>query len=210
MSFASRITTAFALAAVVAGTVGVARADGDAERGKHLAYTCLGCHAIENYKNVYPTYPVPKLRGQHAEYLGVALHGYQSGDRSHATMHAHAASLSDQEIADIAAYLGGEAIEPTDKPAAPDAPAAAAVCVACHGNDGVGVLPAYPTLTGQHVEYLERALEEYKSGARKNPIMAGFVSMLSAADIKAVAEFYGKMKPGLETVELRKSRFSSR
>lgn len=210
MSFASRIATAFALVAVVAGTVGVARAEGDAERGKHLAYTCLGCHAIENYKNTYPTYPVPKLDGQHAEYLEVALRGYQSGERSHATMHAHAASLTDQEIADIAAYLGGEALQPTDKPAAPNAPEAAAVCVACHGNDGVGVLPMYPTLTGQHPGYLERALAEYKSGARKNPIMVGFVSTLSAEDIKALAEFYGRMKPGLETVELRHSRFSSR
>lgn len=210
MSLANRIATAFALAAVVAGTMGVARADGDAERGKHLAYTCLGCHAIENYKNVYPTYPVPKLRGQHAEYLEVALRGYQSGERSHATMHAHAASLTDQDIADIAAYLGGEAIQPTDKPMPPNAPAAAAVCVACHGNDGVGVLPAYPTLSGQHAEYLARALEEYKSGARKNPIMVGFVSTLGAEDIEALAEFYGKMKPGLETVELRHSRFSSR
>lgn len=210
MSFASRTATAFALAAVIAGTVGVAHADGNAERGKHLAYTCLGCHAIENYKNVYPTYPVPKLRGQHAEYLAVALHGYRSGERSHATMHAHAASLSDQEIADIAAFLGGEAIQPGDKPAAADAPEAAQVCVACHGNDGVGVLPAYPTLTGQHVDYLERALNEYKSGARKNPIMAGFASTLSAADIAALAAYFGKMEPGLETVEMRASRFSSR
>jgi len=210
MSLASRTATAFALATVIAGSVGVAHAQGNAERGQHLAYTCLGCHAIENYKNVYPTYSVPKLSGQHAEYLEVALRGYQSGERSHATMHAHAVSLSDQDIADIAAFLGGEAIQPTDKPAPPDAPQAAAVCVACHGNDGVGVLPAYPTLTGQHVDYLKRALDEYRSGARKNPIMAGFSSTLSAEDIDALATYFGTMAPGLETVGLRKSRFSAR
>ncbi|HNR23040.1 MAG TPA: c-type cytochrome [Steroidobacteraceae bacterium] len=210
MSLASRTATAFALATFLAGSVGVAHAQGNAERGKVLAQTCLGCHAVENYKNSYPTYPVPKLRGQHAEYLEVALRGYQAGERSHATMHAHAASLSEQEIADIAAFLGGEAVQPTGKPAAANAPEAAAVCVACHGNDGVGVLPAYPTLTGQHIEYLKRALTDYKSGARKNPIMAGFVATLSAKDIEALAAYYGKMGPGLETVELRKSRFSAR
>lgn len=209
MSFASRIAAAFALSAVVAGTMGVARADGDAARGKSLAYTCFGCHAIENYKNTYPTYSVPKLVGQHAEYLAVALKGYQSGERSHATMHAHAVSMSDQDMADIAAFLGGEPLKPSGKPVG-TAPQAAQVCVACHGNDGVGIMPEYPTLSGQHTDYLERALVEYKKGARKNPIMAGFVSTLSDDDIKALAEYYGKQSPGLDTVQKRTSRFSAR
>ena len=141
MLLASRITAALALSAIVAGAVGVARADGNAARGKDLAYTCLGCHAVENYKNVYPTYSVPKLTGQNAAYIAAALHGYQSGDRSHGTMHAHAASLSDQDIDDIAAFLGSEPLKQTGK--APDAgvPQAAQVCVACHGVDGVAVLP---------------------------------------------------------------------
>jgi cytochrome c553 len=210
MSLASRIATAFALSAVIAGATGVARADGNAARGKELAYTCLGCHGVKDYKNVYPTYSVPKLAGQAPEYIAAALRGYQSGERSHGTMHAHAASLSDSEIADIAAYLGAEALKSSGKPPAANAPQAVQVCVACHGGDGVAVLPEYPSLAGQHADYIERALEEYKKGARKNPIMAGFVTTLTDADIKALAAYFSRQAPGLETVERRTSRFSAR
>ena len=78
---------------------------GDAERGAIRGETCLGCHAISSYTNVYPTYRVPKLGGQHADYIIAALKAYRSGDRSHGTMKAQAATLSDQEIEDIAAYF---------------------------------------------------------------------------------------------------------
>ncbi len=83
----------------------VAQADGDPAAGRHKFYTCVGCHGIPNYNNVYPTYRVPKLGGQNAEYIANALKEYKDGQRSHLTMHAQAASLSDQDIADIAAYL---------------------------------------------------------------------------------------------------------
>ena len=82
-----------------------ARADGDAAKGKVESYTCIGCHGVPNYTNVYPTYRVPKLAGQHAAYIVQALKEYKSGDRSHNTMHAQASSLSDQQMQDIAAYF---------------------------------------------------------------------------------------------------------
>ena len=84
-------------------------AEGDPEAGKQLGYTCLGCHGIEDYKNVYPTFPVPKLCGQNAQYLTDALRAYTAGDRAHGTMHAQAATLSDKEIQDIAAYFADPA-----------------------------------------------------------------------------------------------------
>lgn len=80
-------------------------AAGDAERGAVRGETCLGCHGIASYTNVYPTYRVPKLGGQHAEYISASLKGYRSGERSHPTMNAQAAGLSDQDIEDIAAYF---------------------------------------------------------------------------------------------------------
>jgi len=80
-------------------------AAGDVESGKSLGETCFGCHGVASYTNVYPTYKVPKLAGQHPEYLVAALKGYRSGERSHKTMRAQAARLSDQDIDDIAAYL---------------------------------------------------------------------------------------------------------
>ncbi len=82
-----------------------AAAQGDAANGKSLFYTCTGCHGIEDYKNAYPTYRVPKVGGQNEAYLVAALNAYKKGERKHPTMQAQAESFSDQEIADIAAYL---------------------------------------------------------------------------------------------------------
>ncbi|MBT8131377.1 MAG: c-type cytochrome, partial [Gammaproteobacteria bacterium] len=62
-------------------------------------------HGIESYKNVYPTYKVPLLVGQNEDYLVVALKAYKSGERSHPTMRSQASTMSEQDMADIAAYL---------------------------------------------------------------------------------------------------------
>ena len=78
---------------------------GDATRGKGLTYTCRGCHGITGYKNAYPSYRVPKLGGQSETYLNNALKEYRGGKRKHPTMQAQAESFSEQDIADIAAYL---------------------------------------------------------------------------------------------------------
>ena len=92
-------------------------AAGDADaRGKQLSYTCLGCHGIDGYKNAYPDYSVPELEGQHPDYLSAALNGYREGDRSHITMHSQASTLSDQDIADIAAYFAGKPLASSGKP----------------------------------------------------------------------------------------------
>ena len=87
---------------------GAATASGDAEAGKIKGYTCTGCHGIPGYKNVYPTFHVPKLGGQSAVYIEAALKAYRSGEREHSTMNLHAESLSDEDIADIAAWLESE------------------------------------------------------------------------------------------------------
>ena len=78
---------------------------GDATRGKGLTYTCRGCHGVTGYKNAYPSYHVPKLGGQSETYLNNALNEYREGKRKHPTMQAQAESFSEQDIADIAAYL---------------------------------------------------------------------------------------------------------
>lgn len=98
---------AIALAATLFGLLlaGGVQAAGDSERGRYAAQTCLGCHGVSGYNNVYPSYKVPKLGGQHAEYIASALKAYRSGKRNHATMQAQASALSDQEIEDIAAYF---------------------------------------------------------------------------------------------------------
>ena len=78
---------------------------GNAESGRTLAYTCQGCHGITGYKNAYPSYKVPKIGGQSAQYLTQALTEYREGRRKHPTMQAQSMSFSAQDIADLAAYL---------------------------------------------------------------------------------------------------------
>ncbi|MDR0182232.1 c-type cytochrome [Lysobacter arvi] len=78
---------------------------GDAARGKQLTYTCQGCHGVTGYKNAYPNYHVPRIGGQSEVYLTNALTEYKKGSRKHPTMQAQAQSFSDQDIADIAAFL---------------------------------------------------------------------------------------------------------
>ena len=78
---------------------------GDAARGRDLIYTCEGCHGVTGYRNAYPNFHVPKIGGQSVQYLTNALHEYREGKRKHPTMQAQAQSFSEQDIADIAAYL---------------------------------------------------------------------------------------------------------
>ena len=80
-------------------------AGGNAAQGKIKAETCLGCHGVPSYTNVYPTYHVPRLGGQHADYIVAALKGYKVGERSHGTMEAQAAGMSEEDMADIGAYF---------------------------------------------------------------------------------------------------------
>ncbi len=177
----------------------------DAARGAKLAYTCLGCHGIPNYRNAYPVYRVPKLGGQHTKYMIAALNEYISQDRPHPTMHAQAVTLSQQDLPDIVAYLSGQELKPTGH-AVGTAPKAGQTCVACHGSDGVGILPEYPNLAGQHADYIEQALKAYRAGKRKNPIMGGMAAALTDADIAALAEYYSSQRPGLCSVdEIRKA-----
>jgi cytochrome c553 len=177
-----------------------AGADGDIARGAMLTYTCSGCHGIENYKNAYPKYSVPKLGGQNEAYIATALAGYASGARWHPTMRGFAAGLSKKDRADVAAFfkLAGPKLSGASPVGEP--PEAAGTCVACHGNTGVGTMDEYPILAGQHADYLAQALNDYRLGKRKSPIMQPFAQQLTQDDIEALAEFYSEQK-GLETAE---------
>ena len=198
---------AVSIAAIAAGalTAGLtlraepaAPAAPDSHHGKAVSYTCLGCHGIEGYKNAYPMYSVPELRGQNEQYLVIALHGYRDGDRAHITMHSQTESLSEQDMADVAAYLAGKPLVSSGKP--PGAvPPAAQLCVSCHGQDGVAVAPIYPSLAGQHEDYLMRALNEYKHGGRKNPVMKGFAANLKDEEIAQIAAYFAGLSPSLGT-----------
>lgn len=204
---------AVSLAAIAAcALAGAAHAQdaaaGDVHRGKTLSYTCLGCHGIDGYKNAYPDYSVPELEGQHAEYLSAALHGYREGDRSHITMHSQASSLSDQDITDVASYLAGKPLTASGKPQG-TVPKAAVLCTSCHGQDGVAMAPMYPSLAGQHEDYLVRAIQEYQRGGRKNPIMKQMAANLKDEDVREISRYFSSLKPGLATEPRPYTRFSA-
>ena len=203
--------TLFALSASFTAQAQTPAPAGDAKRGHELAYTCQGCHSIPNYKNVYPTYSVPKLSGQRPEYLVAALRAYKSGERSHGTMHSQASSMSEQDMKDIAAYLSGPNVLTQSKNDAPatSRPKASEVCLACHGTNGVGITADYPTIAGQHEDYIQRALHDYQRGGRKNPIMAGMAQTLTKEDIEQLAKYYSSQTPALETVPKKNFFFSS-
>jgi cytochrome c553 len=181
-----------------------AHAAGDPVLGEKKFYTCYGCHGLEAYRNAYPDYPVPRLRHQHASYVVAALQEYRSGERPHATMHAQASSLSDQDMEDIAAYLQGP------QPTAPSAtvkgkvPKQVAACVACHGENGLGVdaplTPKPAVLAGQHADYLEQALTAYRNGRRKNVVMDGMAQLLTSdEDVKIAAAYFARQSSPLAT-----------
>lgn len=179
-----------------------AQAAGDPLVGEKKFYTCYGCHGVESYKNAYPDYSVPALRHQNAAYIIAALHEYKNGDRPHPTMHAQAASLSDQDIEDIAAYLQGDPVKPSSPNAAP--PSQAAACGACHGPNGTGVDapldPKPPILAGQHDDYLVEALRAYKNKRRKNVVMNGMAATLATdEDVRIVAEYFARQHSALAT-----------
>jgi cytochrome c553 len=177
-------------------------ANGDVEAGKELGYSCLGCHGIDGYRNAYPSYRVPKLGGQKAAYIVIALQGYRAETRQHPTMTGQASSLSDKEIDDVAAYLasiGGQTVaDGGSKDVSFDK---AQACTACHGNNGVSVNAMWPTLAGQHEDYLLKALEDYRAGTRNEPVMSAQAALIAEEDVAALAKYFAGLD-GLETTKV--------
>jgi len=114
-------------------------------------------------------------------------------------------------MADVATYLAGPDVLTVSKNDAPatERPKATETCLACHGTNGVGITAAYPTIAGQHRDYIERALHDYKKGGRKNPIMGGMTATLTAVDIEQLAAYYSSQKPALQVVPKKSFFFSS-
>ena len=100
-----RRLTVVGLFAALASVAAPLLAEGDAAAGKNKTSMCAGCHGIPGFRAAYPeTYQVPMLGGQNPGYIVAALKAYKAGERSHPTMKAIASSLSEQDMADLAAY----------------------------------------------------------------------------------------------------------
>ena len=173
---------------------------GDPKRGEMLTYNCLGCHGVYGARNAYPSYRIPKLGGQNAGYIEVALQGYRRGTRKHPTMDAQASLLSDQDIADVAAFFSsikGTASSGKSGGSAAEIAAGmkkASSCAQCHGAQGKAIAPQFPNLAGQHESYLLHALNQYKNGGRRDAIMGPMVAPLDAQAITDLAAFFASQR----------------
>jgi cytochrome c553 len=202
--------------------------EGDAGAGAKKIAMCIGCHGLPGYQSSFPVvYKVPKIAGQNAKYIVAALNGYKTGDRKHPSMRGVAGSLSDQDMADVAAYyekLGKEA-GASAVPETPDAPPPAlkdkvAPCVACHGKNFNNTTdPANPRLAGQHADYLLVSLKAYMTDnnprvGRASATMRGMVMQeaqgkktptFSNDELKLLSEYLSGLPGELKTVP--QSRF---
>jgi cytochrome c553 len=212
------LTTLAVMASGLIGAVGAARAQ-DATAGSRKIDMCIGCHNIPGYQGSFPeVYRVPKIAGQNAKYIVAALTEYRKGDRKHPTMHAVATTLTDQDMADVAAYyekLGkGPAApaKPADAPASVAKLLAQANCASCHGaNFSKPIDPSYPKLAGQYADYLYAALKAYQTDnnphvGRNNAIMMGMARPFTHAEIKAIAEYVSSLPGEIQTVQLPEFR----
>ncbi|MBU1361411.1 MAG: cytochrome c4 [Gammaproteobacteria bacterium] len=218
------LTTMFAFAVACVTVAAQAQTiQGNAENGSKKIAMCMGCHGIIGYQASFPEiYKVPKIAGQSASYISAALTAYKGGDRKHPTMRAIADSLSEQDIADLAAYYSTLGAKEGDAPPATvKAPSEAVqalisrdkenACTKCHGanfntpNDGT-----VPKLAGQYSDYLFVALKSYKidKGAqigRSNAVMSGQAKRYSNAELKELASYIGSLPGEVKTVP--ESRF---
>jgi cytochrome c553 len=210
---------ALALVAAVAVFSTPAAQAQDIQAGERNAAMCIGCHGIPGYQSSFPeVHRVPMISGQNAKYIVAALQAYKKGDRKHPTMRAIAQGLTDQEMADLAAFYEQQArVAPVPAKPATEPPAAVADllkranCASCHGeNYSKAIDPSYPKLAGQHPDYLYVALKAYKTEGqaivgRNNAIMAAIVKQYTPAELRLIANHLGSLPGELRTVS--QSRF---
>ncbi|MDB5998622.1 MAG: cytochrome [Rhizobacter sp.] len=211
---AARIAMAALIAFMGAAGVTTTAQAQNAKAGEAKAAICIGCHGIPEYRASFPEiHQVPMLAGQGAKYITAALTEYKKGERKHPTMRSIASSLSDQDMADIAAFYEqqGKGEEPAPAKAEAPSPAVAALlqrgnCISCHGDNFSKPIDAsYPKLAGQHSDYLYVALRAYQTDnnpiiGRSNAIMKGMVKPFSHTELKSIADYIGSLPGEIKTV----------
>jgi len=192
---------------------------GDPVAAQKKVAMCIGCHGIPGYQSSFPEiHKVPMISGQSAKYIAAALHAYQKGERKHPTMRGIAASLSDQDIADVSVYYeasGKDLPAHAGKGGAPSPEVEALLkkgnCVSCHGADLNKPIDVYPKLAGQYADYVFVAMKSYQTDGkgpigRGNPIMAAQAKMFTLPELKLLANYIGGLPSDLKTVPQAKFR----
>lgn len=215
----------FTLALALAGAHLAVQAQdaGDAAQGAGKAAMCIGCHGIVGYQATFPEiFKVPKISGQNAKYIVAALVAYQKGDRKHPTMRGIAASLTEQDMADLGAFYEqhgkgqGKAVPAElSRPLPDNLKDRMAACAACHGaNFNSPIDPSYPLLAGQHADYLAASLRAYTIDGnphvgRNNASMRGQVVqeadgqkklIFSLAELRQIGKYLASLPGDLKVV----------
>lgn len=181
---------------------GHANAAGDAAAGKAKAAACAACHQADG-NSVNPEWP--KIAGQHAGYLEKQLHDFKQGtERNNALMTGQVAALTDEDMANLAAFFASQetAIGSADEAKlalgeqiyrAGNPETGLPACMACHGPDGAGNGAAkFPSVSGQHTVYVVNQLKAFASGERSNDLnrmMRDVAAKMSAEEMEAVASY---------------------
>jgi cytochrome c553 len=165
---------------------------------------CVACHAADGNSS---TPANPKLAGQHPEYLIKQLQEYKSGKRANAIMQGMAATLSDDDMRNIAYWLASQ--KPKDGASTDKdlvklgeriyrggiADRQIAACAGCHSPNGAGIPSQYPRLSGQHAEYTETQLRHFRDGTRgNNAQMKGVAAKMNDREIKAVSDYIAGLR----------------
>lgn len=179
---------------------------------------CIGCHGIVGYQASFPQiYKVPMISGQGAEYIVSSLTAYKKGERKHPTMRGIAGSLSEQDMADLAAFYSSHKTAPVAAASPQPSTAVAELlkkgnCASCHGDSyNKPIAGTYPKLAGQHADYLFVALTAYQTEhneavGRGNAIMGAQAKPFSHKELKAMAGYIASLPSDLAVVPNAKFR----
>jgi len=163
---------------------------GDAQAGRKLAMQCRTCHGIEGHAKM-PI--VPHIGGENPAYIEHQLTAFRDGQRVHEMMSVVAKGLSDQAIADLAAWYSAQ--EPVAELAPGQDPAnAPEACIACHGADGIAQIEDAPNLAGETVMYIDTQLKAFRTGKRTHDVMSPIAAEMTNDEIRAVAEWYSSVR----------------
>ncbi len=168
------------------------------------AKACASCHNADGNSAVPAN---PKLAQQHPEYLYKQLVEFKAGKRKNAVMQGMAATLSDEEMRDIAWFLGSKKIKPgfaKDKATVAlgekiyrggIADRQIPACAGCHSPNGAGIPAQYPRLGAQHADYIATQLTAFRENVRMNSVqMTGVAAKLNDREIKAVADYIAGLR----------------
>ncbi|OSQ42538.1 c-type cytochrome [Marivita geojedonensis] len=170
---------------------------GDPATGRKIANMCRTCHGIDGYAQI----PIaPHIGGEPKEYLEAQLMAFKTGAREHEMMSVVTASLSAQQISDVAAWYASHKAVATlaEGVTEDDAPAA---CVSCHGADGISVLLDAPNLAGEVNIYIDTQLKAFRNGNREHEIMSEIAADLSDAEIREIADWYANVQLEIQVSE---------